>query len=87
MTSASDTQRGENVAIINMTFIAAFFVSMIAIVSLRWSFLVPCVIFVYFGWLNVTQREWLAEMFGHDANGSPTRSSIANEQIVQEDAG
>lgn len=54
-----------NVVVMTMAFMpATCFAAMIAIASLRWSLIVPCVVVGYFGWLTVTQRKWLNEILG-----------------------
>lgn len=63
-----------NAAVMSLTLVpATFFAAIIAIVSLRWSLVVPCIVVAYFWWLTVTQR-WLAEAMGKDAQNMNSRA-------------
>lgn len=40
---------------------AIFSAAIIAIVSLRWSFWVPCIVMLFYAWFTVTQRRWIEQ--------------------------
>lgn len=50
------------------------FAAVVAIALIRWSVVVPCMIFFFLGWSMVTQREWVKEASGHShENERPSR--------------
>lgn len=40
------------------------FAAVVAIALVRWSVVVPCIIFFFLGWSTVSQREWVREASG-----------------------
>lgn len=55
---------------------AIFSAAIIAIVSLRWSFMIPTIVIFFYAWFTVTQRRWIEEQQQQRVNNhSDNRSS------------
>lgn len=64
------------------------FAAVVAIALVRWSVVVPCMIFFFLGWSMVTQRDWVKEVSGHSNEGDerPSRPGIlgqVSEKMLQ----
>lgn len=57
------------------------FAAVVAIALIRWSVVVPCLIFFFLGWSMVTQREWVKEASGHshEEHQGPSRPGIIGQ--------
>ncbi|KAG6364715.1 hypothetical protein INS49_006319 [Diaporthe citri] len=64
------------------------FAAIVAIALIRWSVVVPCMIFFFMGWSMVTQREWVKEAsrHSHEEDERPSRPGIigqVSEKMLQ----
>lgn len=64
------------------------FAAVVAIALVRWSVVVPCLIFFFLGWSMVTQRDWVKEASGlpNERDERPSRPGIigqVSEKMLQ----
>lgn len=77
------------VAVMSMTLMPiTVFAAVVAIALVRWSVVVPCLIFFFLGWSMVTQRDWVKETSGYSNEGDerPSRPGIigqVSEKMLQ----
>lgn len=65
----------DRVAVMSTTLMPiTVFAAVIAIALIRWSVVVPCMIFFFLGWSMFAQREWVKEASGRP-NEDDERSS------------
>lgn len=84
-----DDSNVTRVAMMSTTLMpVTMFAAVIAIALIRWSVVVPCLIFFFLGWSTVRQREWVKEATVHSNEGDerPSRPGIigqVSEKMLQ----
>lgn len=75
----------DRVAMMSTTLMPiTIFAAVVAIALVRWSVVVPCMIFFFLGWSMVTQRDWVKQASGHSNDEDERPSRPGNIGLVSE---